>query len=449
MTPSVELWGGVECTVARVGDTFVDQTHRTGHHDRPDDLDRIAAVGVRALRYPATWERVAPRGLDCADWQWTDDRLARLRRLGVRPILGLLHHGSGPRGTSLLDPQLPTAFERYAGTVAERYPWVDAYTPINEPLTTARFSALYGHWYPHLRDTPAFVRALLHQIEGVVRAMRAIRRINPAAQLVQTEDGGRVSSTPSLAYQADFENRRRWLTFDLLAGRVDRHHPLRAWLVHHRAPLTLLDWLVDHPTPADVIGLNYYLTSDRHLDDRVGRFPPHLHGTNGRDCYADVEAVRMPVGIAGHEAMLLEAWERYRAPVAITEVHAGCTGPDQIRWLAEAWRAAHAARRAGADVRAITVWALMGSYDWDSLLTAQRGSYEPGAFDVRHTPPHATLVATAVRSLATGGGLPDYANHPGWWRRDDRILPFADHAHCGADRDAAAPVNVAVGAPAQ
>ena len=25
-----------------------------------------------------------------------------------------------------------------------RYPWIDAYTPVNEPLTTARFSGLYG-----------------------------------------------------------------------------------------------------------------------------------------------------------------------------------------------------------------------------------------------------------------------------------------------------------------
>jgi hypothetical protein len=34
-------------------------------------------------------------------------------------------------------------------------------------------------------------------------------------------------------------------------------------------------------------------------------------------------------------------------------------------------------------VRAVTAWALLGSYDWDSLLTRRRGNYEPGAFDVR------------------------------------------------------------------
>ena len=56
--------------------------------------------------------------------------------------------------------------------------------------------------------------------------MQAIRRVNPAAQLVQTEDMGKTFSTPRLQYQADFENERRWLSFDLLCGRVGPDHPL-------------------------------------------------------------------------------------------------------------------------------------------------------------------------------------------------------------------------------
>jgi dTDP-4-dehydrorhamnose reductase len=43
--------------------------------------------------------------------------------------------------------------------VAARYPWLRDYTPVNEPLTTARFSGLYGVWYPHHRNTHSFVRA--------------------------------------------------------------------------------------------------------------------------------------------------------------------------------------------------------------------------------------------------------------------------------------------------
>jgi dTDP-4-dehydrorhamnose reductase len=93
---SLELWGGHECTVNRVGDRYRDQTLLTGHHDRIADLAAFAQLGVKALRYPVLWERVCPDSPDSFDWRWSDERLGELRRLGVRPIVGLIHHGSGP-----------------------------------------------------------------------------------------------------------------------------------------------------------------------------------------------------------------------------------------------------------------------------------------------------------------------------------------------------------------
>ena len=63
----------------------------------------------------------------------------------------------------------------FAEAVARRYPWVLDFTPVNEPLTTARFGALYGHWYPHARDARSFARALMVQTWATVKAMRAIR----------------------------------------------------------------------------------------------------------------------------------------------------------------------------------------------------------------------------------------------------------------------------------
>ena len=43
-----ELWGGVECTVNRVGDRWFDQLRRNGHRHRLSDLDRFAALGLNA-----------------------------------------------------------------------------------------------------------------------------------------------------------------------------------------------------------------------------------------------------------------------------------------------------------------------------------------------------------------------------------------------------------------
>jgi dTDP-4-dehydrorhamnose reductase len=413
----IELWGGVECTVNRVGDRYHDQLELTGHADRPADLERIAALGISRLRYPVVWERVARRGLRQADWRWVDDRLTRLRSLGVAPIAGLVHHGSGPPYATLLEEHFPRRLARYAAAVAARYPWIDAYTPVNEPLTTARFCGLYGHWYPHARTDDAFVRVLLHECRATTLAMREVRRINPAARLVLTDDAGRTYSTATLGYQADFQNERRWLAWDLVAGRVDAGHPLWDYLRAAGATERELRWFLDNPCRIDVVGLNYYVTSDRFLDHRIDEYPRHLVGGNARHAYADVEAVRAYGQIAGHDRVLLEAWDRYRVPVALTETHLGCSREEQLRWLLQAWRGAQRARNLGADVRAVTAWALFGLTDWDHLVTRVSGHYEPGAFDTRSVEPRPTALSQLVKDLARNRRPRSAAARGrGWWR---------------------------------
>jgi dTDP-4-dehydrorhamnose reductase len=423
MSP-LEVWGGVECTVNRVGEAFHNQLRANGHERRISDLDLFAELGLRSLRYPVLWELCAPESPDRIDWSWPDARLARLQELGIDPIVGLLHHGSGPRYTNLLDERFPELFADYARAVAERFPSVQRYTPINEPLTTARFSALYGHWYPHHRDDRSFVRALLNECRATVLAMRAIRGVNPNAQLIQTDDLGRTTSTPKLAYQAEFQNERRWLAWDLLCGHIEPQHALWRYLLRSGATPSELAWFRSNPCPPDVIGINHYLTSDRHLDETLTHLTD-CWGGNGRDAYADIEAVRvLPHSVAGIAGALQDTWQRYRIPVAITEAHLGCTREEQLRWLAQIWQSAQKMRAAGADIRAVTIWALLGSFDWDSLVTRQNGHYEPGAFDVRGETPRPTALARLTKELAFSMD-PYHAQlieSPGWWERPSRLL---------------------------
>lgn len=426
----LELWAGIECTVNRVGDRYFEQMTRSGYHRRIDDLDRIAALGVRVLRHPFLWEHLQPDDpSEPLRFERTDPRAERMRALGVRPIAGLLHHGSGPRWTSLVDPALPERFAAFARRVAEHYPWIEDYTPVNEPLTTARFSGLYGVWYPHGRDDATFARALYHELLATVLAMRAIREVTPHARLIQTEDYGHITCSPGLEYQVEHQNTLRWLTFDLLCGKVDRAHPMWRYLT---GPGQLtereLEVFLESPCPPDVLGVNHYMTSDRFLDLDLSAHPKEMHGGNGRHRYADVETVRV-APIRGHYAMLMDVWERYRRPVAVTEVHLDCAREEQLRWIWEAWHGAQRAQADGADVRAITLWALFGSFDWNCLVTADRGYYEPGAFDVRAPVPRPTAIARIATSLATTGTF----THPalaevGWWRRRHRQpsdAPFA------------------------
>lgn len=420
MTP-LELWGGAECTVNRVGGRFRDQLAETGHHDRLEDLDRIAALGVKALRFPVLWERVCPDDPARCDWTWSDSRLARMRERGMRPIVGLVHHGSGPRRTDLLDPHFGAKLGDYAAQVVARYPWVQDWTPVNEPLTTARFAALYGHWYPHARDEDSFWRALVHQIEGVASAMQAVRAVRPDARLIQTDDLGKTYGTPGTQAQVAYDNDRRWMGWDLLCGRVVPGHALWERLAGFGLAAKL-EALAEAPCPPDVIGINHYLTSDRFLDEQVLAYPPAMRGGNGRIAYVDTEAVRVldlaPGGLAN---ALTEAWARYRIPIAITEVHNGCTREEQMRWMRDAWDDAGAARAAGVEVEAVTAWSLFGASGWNTLLT-EPGVYEPGVFDVRGGEPRPTAMVPLLQALSRGG----QHDHPaldgeGWWQRDLRV----------------------------
>src|SRR5205085_10745369 len=101
-----------------------------------------------------------------------------------------------PLHVNFFDGSFENGLALYAKAVAERYPWLEYYTPVNEPLTTARFCGLYGHWYPHHADEYSFYKILLSECKATIMAMKAIREINPNAKLVQTEDMGKTYSTP-------------------------------------------------------------------------------------------------------------------------------------------------------------------------------------------------------------------------------------------------------------
>jgi dTDP-4-dehydrorhamnose reductase len=420
------MWGGIECTLNRVGDRYVNQCEKNGHHQRLSDLLLFHNLGLKKLRYPCLWELVAPKDLDHCDWSYLDERLGELRRLNQDFIAGLLHHGSGPFYTSLIDPEFPQKLATYARLFAQRYPWVNDFTPINEINTTARFSALYGHWYPHLQDPHSYLKAIILQSKGTILAMREIRAVNTKARLIQTEDLGKCQSSNELKMQCDFENERRWLSWDLLCGRVTKDHPLYKWFMDCGIHTKELEWFEANSYPPDVIGLNHYHLSNRYLDHRKELFPVWTHGGNGHQKYADVGAV--DTGLVENvdlEVLLRETWERYGIPLAITECHTRGHRESQMRWLDQVWKTCLKLRDEGISIEAVTAWSLLGTYDWHNLCTSCEFFYEPGVFDLRNTNhvPHSTALSRMIESLAkTGEFHSPLLQSEGVWKTGRRIL---------------------------
>ena len=354
----LELWGGVECTVNRVGDaTSISSSapattaRSTTSTDSPRSASRAALSGaVGADRAARRSTRPTGAGPTQRLARLRDARHAPDRRPGAPRQRPRLHVARSIRG-----------FPRAAGAL--RRGWSPSairgstdYTPVNEPLTTARFSALYGHWYPHARDDRAFVRALLNQMRG----RRAGDARDPRGHTRGAPDPDRglrphASARARTARQAAFENHRRWLTWDLL-DRPRRRDSIRCarYLDAAGATATRARSLRRaSPCPPDVVGLNYYLTSDRFLDHRLERYPPRDARRQRR---AALRRRRGGAGAAARaspatQAHLLEAWQRYGMPVALTEVHLGCTREEQLRWLLRGLAAARRPRAAdGADV---------------------------------------------------------------------------------------------------
>ncbi len=412
-----EWWGGLECTINRVRDEYLDQLRETGHYQRPDDIEKISSLGFKKIRYPILWEKHQPEKDAVIDWSATAKQLAQLRKKNMEVIAGLMHHGSGPAYTQLDDPDFPEALAAYAGRVARQFPWIEYYTPVNEPLTTARFSGLYGFWYPHQNNSRSFMTMLLLQLKATVLSMQAIRKVNPIAKLVQTEDLTKVQCSPALRYQAEFENHRRWLTYDILCGKLVQGHPMWKFCIELNIDQELLNFFHAHPCPPDIIGCNYYVTSERFLDEQKENHPLFTHGTNGRHFYADVESVRVGK-MLGLKKLLRETSERYNIPIAVTEIHMHCHREEQLRWLKESWEACCTLRKEGYNIVAMTVWALLGAYDWNSLLTQRNEKYEAGVFDVSQGEARQTALGKMVSVLSSRKTfVHPLLQQPGWWKR--------------------------------
>jgi dTDP-4-dehydrorhamnose reductase len=394
----IEVWASPEPTVARIDATRVrDQLAETGHEARDGDVELLASLGIRATRYPVLWEKVAPTAPYALDLRWPQERIARLVAHGIEPIVTLLHHGSGPAYTDLLDPRFPQLFAQYARGVARHFPDVRRWTPINEPLTTARFSTLYACWYPNrFFDHASFGRAIVHEALAIQLAMREIRDVIPDAQLVLTEDlQGFTAADRGVAEYVAHKSERRFLSAELVMGRVTPGHALWDYLVS----------TCEIPE-RDLMGWNYYPNSERVVfSDGPGR-----HRNLG---LVDVAPEQLDCA-----SRLREAAARLAVPVALSEVHCIGNEGERARWMLQRFDDACMLREEGVDVRAFGAWAAFGMIDWCSLLCRDERVCEDGVFTCAAPgeAPKPTLVAEVVRELAAGR-IPCLCLAPGWWER--------------------------------
>jgi beta-glucosidase len=433
--PNTFVWAaGIEDTFItapwpKTGRTL-DEYELTGHYERwHEDLGLLKEIGVGAARYGIPWHRIQPRR-DAWEWDFVDRTLGRLLELGIEPIVDLVHYGLPPWiENAYLHPDFPRYMSEYAARVAARFRGrVFAYTPLNEPRITAWYCGRIGWWPPFRRGWRGFVAVMLGVCRGIVETVHALRGVDPdlliahvdATDLYTTDD-------PSLAAEAGHRQEIVFLALDLVSGRIRPGHSLRPWLLRHGAGEEDLAWFQERAVDLPLVGINLY---------------PMFTLKNGRQAPGGGLRWRMPYATGDIvEKLGAMYWERYDAPVFVSETASVGTVRRRSDWLAASVAAVRRLRKRGVPLVGYTWWPLFALVTWGY----RQGTHPPefylkqmGLWDLdrelRRIP---TPLVRQFRALADGGcdavgpcaGAPlDGASHPHEVRAPSSDAPAAPGA---------------------
>lgn len=348
-----------------IEDTFVPQTrpgHRAldeyqlmGHYQHwREDLALARDMGVEALRWGVPWYRVEAIPGEF-DWRWTDEVIPYMVEvLGITPIIDLVHYGCPFwLRDEFVNPGYPQAVAAYAAAFAERYKHlVKWYTPFNEPVVSALLSGQKGAWPPYLRGDRGYVKVLMQIVKGIGATTRAIKAVQPGAQMVHVEATGICrAGDANVEWLANHNRDRGYLTFDLLTGKVVPGHSLYQWLLDNKVKSEELEQVASSSTHIDVMGLNFYpqwSTQEVYTTAR-GKIGSRIVEKDG----------------AGFGDMVKAYYERYRMPVMITETSAKDSEAERSAWLAASLAAVKNLRGQGVPVIGYTWFPMFTMIDWD------------------------------------------------------------------------------------
>jgi beta-glucosidase len=352
------IWaGGIEDTFVpqvRPGHRALDEYELMGHYEHwQEDLALTRQVGMKALRWGVPWYKVEPSPGQF-DWSWTDRVIPYLvEELKINPIIDLMHYGC-PFWLrhEFANKNYPKYVARYAAEFTRRYHHlIKWYTPLNEPIINALMCGMRGLWAPYAKGDRGYIRIMMQLSKGIIRTVNAIKEIDPNAVMVFVEATGLTRTVrEDLSALALEEQHRGYLCYDLISGRMTRDHLIFPWLIRSGASPDDLAELRANKISLDVLGLNFYpqwSTKQIYLDKR------------GRLAFLDVE----PEG-NGFVELIKDFYNRYQAPVMITETSA--VGGDDIRsaWLTSSISMIRQLRGEGIPVIGYTWFPLFTMIDW-------------------------------------------------------------------------------------
>lgn len=360
---------GIECSYPTVKNNTLrrDQLAECGHYERwQEDLELVQQLGLKVLRYGLPYYKIH-LGPGRYDWEFADEAMGEVRRLGLVPILDLLHFGVPDWLGDFQNPDFPIHFADYAKEVATRYPWVRHYTPVNEIYVTAKASGREGKWNEALKSDEGFVTCLKHCVAASILATHSLAERRPDVMIVQSESAEYIHdarTTPSP--DVKLTNKLRFLALDLLYA--------------YQPDAEVYQFMMDNG-----------LTREEYQWFMAGEPPGYQ--IMGNDYYGRNERIILPDGspcrgedVMGWYQITKEYYTRYRKPVMHTETNT--FNPDAAStWLWKQWVNILRMRRDGVPVLGFTWYSLTDQIDWDTELVEQNGRVnECGLYDLKRRP---------------------------------------------------------------
>ncbi len=359
---------GVENSNPTINDgrTRIDELESCGHYRHwQTDFNLVKEMGIAYLRYGPplhlTW-----LGDGRFDWEFADLVFTELYRLNIVPIVDLCHFGLPDWLGNFQNTDFPDLFARYARAFAERFPWVQFYTPVNEMFICAMFSAKFGWWNEQGKTDRTFVTALKNLVRANVLGMCQILEARPDAIFIQSESSEYFHAEgPSAICQAEMLNSMRYLSLDLNYGQ--------------RVDSSMYEYLADNGLARDeyaffvnqqlkhhcIMGNDYYWTNE------------HRVMKNGESAASGE--------VLGYDAITKQYYERYRLPVMHTETNFNdkANGDGAVDWLWKQWASVLRLRNDGIPILGFTWYSLTDQIDWDTALRESNATVNPvGLFDL-------------------------------------------------------------------
>ena len=344
------------------------------YHRWEEDLDLMAAMGLDAYRFSASWARVLPEGRGTVNAEGLDfyDRLVDgMLARGLKPML-TLYHWEMPSALAIrggwTNPDVSHWLADYATVLMNRIgDRVFSTAPINEPWCVAWLSHFTGHHAPGLRDIRAAAHAMHHVLTAHGRTVEALRAlgIGNVGAVCNFEDVLPARGAPEAEAAAA---RYRAIYNEFFVGGLFKAAYPDA-VLEGLAPHLPKGWQDDFALigqPLDWFGVNYYTC--KRIDADSSPWPAV------REAEGPLPKTQMGWEIKpdGLETILIWLQRNYTGelPIYVTENgmanadEAGIADEARIAYLDTHLAAARRAIDAGVPLAGYTFWSLLDNYEW-------------------------------------------------------------------------------------